>query len=217
MSQYRTLRDAVWAIEGISQPALVVALRLVEHWPRIMPSVAGLAQFTKMSERNVRYALKELEERGIIAIQHVSGRRSVYQFVGVSIPHLGTPADSAPLHHVQPTPADSAPPTPAPRAPEADKILKQTREAGPRRRGALSHLVPESWQPNHNHRAMAEGFGWSHVRFDAEVQDFRDYEFKTPRSEWDRVFNRWIRKSASFPGLNAARRARPEEDDAGYA
>lgn len=214
MSQYRTLRDAVWAIEGISQPALVVALRLVEHWPRIMPSVAGLAQFTKMSERNVRYALKELEERGVIAIQHVSGRRSVYQFIGVSIPHLGTPADSAPLHHVHPTPADSAPPTPAPRAPEADKILKQTREAGARKTRRAPEWYPERLPSVLELEKLVPNLDFEWGQFcdhhDKEASAFAD---------WNAAWRTWLRNAARFSARAKGTRwpVRREEDDAGYA
>lgn len=191
MSQHRTLRDAVWACQGLSSSAKIVALRLVEHWPRIMPSVASIAEFTGLSVRAAQYALRELEERDVVRTSKRKGARSTYEFVGVSIPDLGTPAESAPppLHQVHHTPAESAPPTPAESAPEADNS-KADKKAGARKRGPLSHFVPSEWSPKQTHRDehKALGAAW----FERELKKFRCWEFKTPRSDWDRAFSNWL-------------------------
>lgn len=94
--QFRTVRDAVWHCKQIGGSAKLIALRLVEHLPDAFPSLLTLADWTGLSERTVRVALRELEAKRVVETRR-TGRSNVYAFafVGVSIPELGLPDGSA--------------------------------------------------------------------------------------------------------------------------
>lgn len=222
---HRTLRDAVWSmpIQGVAK---VVAVRLVEHWPRIMPSIAGLAEAVGFSERAVRYALEELESLKVIRVVRVKGRRSEYEFLSAAgeaivipeMPAIETLAPAAafggdgPRHVVPTTPAPAAYP------PRHQLPTKQTREAdkkagGRQRRAALSHFVPSEWQPKDAHREKSKGAPPGH--FDRELEKFRMWEFKTPRSDWDRAFHNWLTSANERVGMNG--RKPVVEDDGEWA
>jgi DNA-binding transcriptional ArsR family regulator len=95
--QFRTVRDAVWHCKQIGGSAKLIALRLVEHLPDAFPSLLTLADWTGLSERTVRVALRELESKRVVETRR-TGRSNVYAFafVGVSIPELGLPGGEAP-------------------------------------------------------------------------------------------------------------------------
>lgn len=221
---YRSIRDAVWACRAIGGSAKLVALRLVEHWPRIMPSLASLCEFTGLSERTIRDALRELEERKVISTMHRPGERSEYAFVGVIIPDLGTPANSAgPPRQILPDPpANSAGPTPANSAPEADKDLSRQRsgqvEAGNGARTLLPHEIsearkaqrleangaqpvlkyqfPEDWNPHKKHMARAAELGLTEAEVWERVEDVRLKPIKAGYTDEDKHFMRelvWAR------------------------
>lgn len=101
-NQFRSIRDAVWGCTEIGGSAKLVALRLVEHWPRIFPSLRSLCFFTGLSERTVRDALRELEKVGVIHThrrlnkKHGGTTTSEYSFPGVSIPALGVSPQTPP-------------------------------------------------------------------------------------------------------------------------
>jgi hypothetical protein len=67
---------------------------------------------------------------------------------------------------------------------------------GPRkqkpRRPALWHFAPEAWQPNDEHRARAKARGLDDAKLALEVERFRNYEFKSPKSDPDRAFHNWL-------------------------
>lgn len=60
------------------------------------------------------------------------------------------------------------------------------------RRGKLSHFVPDDWTVKPSHRTLALGLL---VDVEAEAAKFRAHEFHTPRSDWDRAFSGWVRRS----------------------
>lgn len=64
---------------------------------------------------------------------------------------------------------------------------------------ARSKRVPEDWEPNHTHRAVALECDISPERCRFELEKFRDHEFKTAHSDWDAVFRNWLRNNAKRP------------------
>jgi hypothetical protein len=128
--EFRSLREAIWESELIGGNTKLLALRLVEHWPRMHPGMQFLARKMGVSERTVRDCMRELEAKGIIKTHRRPNKTSVYAFLdangdAIRIPSLGTslgvvpppdrsgPADSAPLPDRQILPhgpADLAPP-----------------------------------------------------------------------------------------------------------
>jgi hypothetical protein len=65
--------------------------------------------------------------------------------------------------------------------------------------------VPEAWEPNDAHRELAR---CKSVAFDDELANFRDWEFKTPRTDPDATFRTWIRRAAKQVNGAAAPRAK---------
>lgn len=84
------------------------------------------------------------------------------------------------------------------------------------RRGTLSHFVPATWNPRESHRQKVSE--WTDSRYEVQVSKFRNWEFKTARSDWDRAFHNWLDEAVERSvAKNDGRRPRVEEDDAGYA
>ncbi len=54
--------------------------------------------------------------------------------------------------------------------------------------------VPEAWEPNLEHRAIARDMG---VDFSLELKKFRDHHFQAPRQDADATFRNWLRNSAA--------------------
>jgi hypothetical protein len=65
-----------------------------------------------------------------------------------------------------------------------------------KRRAALSHFVPDDFQVSQElyDWAIQEGYTPDQLRRESEL--FADHEFKSPRSDWNRAWQNWIRKSA---------------------
>jgi hypothetical protein len=80
-TDFRAIRDAIWASSLPPVPRLV-ALRLVEHLPRAMPSVASLVEHTGYRRDAVMAALRHLEQNGCIVVERHHGHRSEYRFTG---------------------------------------------------------------------------------------------------------------------------------------
>jgi hypothetical protein len=70
-------------------------------------------------------------------------------------------------------------------------VSKTARE--PKAKVTRWRFVPADWSPNDAHRKLALV---GRVSIDEEVQKFRDHEFKEPKSDPDRAFNRWLRTAA---------------------
>jgi hypothetical protein len=78
-------RQAIWR-RNLGPSSKAVALRLVEHWPGVIsPCLGTLGQFTCLSKRTVRAALRKLEADALIATTHRGGATSEYEFVGIAI------------------------------------------------------------------------------------------------------------------------------------
>jgi hypothetical protein len=80
-TDYRAARDAIWR-SSLPPVARFVALRLVEHLPRVCPSVASLAEHTGYGRDAVMAALHCLERGGCLEVIRQRGRRSEYRFTG---------------------------------------------------------------------------------------------------------------------------------------
>jgi hypothetical protein len=63
-----------------------------------------------------------------------------------------------------------------------------------KRRGALWHRVPESWNPDEKTLAVTRALLTD--RFEIELQKFRDWEFKDGKSDADAAWRNWARRAA---------------------
>ena len=52
--------------------------------------------------------------------------------------------------------------------------------------------VPEDWEPNDGHRQRARELG---VDFDDELENFRLWEFKDPKTSPDKTFTTWLKRA----------------------
>jgi hypothetical protein len=58
-------------------------------------------------------------------------------------------------------------------------------------------FVPEDWEPKQDHRDKAKKLG---LDLGAEVEAYRDHEYKDPKTDPDRTFNQWLRNAEKFGG-----------------
>jgi hypothetical protein len=151
---------------ALSTNARFVIAELARHWNRRSQTVwiaagrykddgtpTGLVKTTRLSERAVRYALRELEAGGYIAAEPTrAGQSTAWSFpfltraLELVTPAPGAgPAPGAPRHQVHPsvewTPAPGAA-TPAPGAPTPAPGAYEPVEEPVRRTSAL-HAVPD--------------------------------------------------------------------------
>lgn len=69
--------------------------------------------------------------------------------------------------------------------------------------------VPSDWSPKAEHRAKVQH--WTQSRFDSVLEDFRLHEFKSPKTDPDRAFFRWLKTEDS--GAFARTPAKPEKSE----
>jgi hypothetical protein len=79
-------------------------------------------------------------------------------------------------------------------------VSKPARE--PKAKVTRWRFVPADWAPNEAHRKLALE---QRVSLDDEVKKFRDHEFKEPKSDADRAFNRWLRMAGNGMGWTAGK------------
>ncbi len=89
-------------------------------------------------------------------------------------------------------------------------LRTRARGKGKSKRGDLWHFVPEDWEIKPAHRTLALGLL---LDVEAEAAKFRDHEFKNGRSDADRAFSGWLRRSRDFAGPAGARGASPPRNE----
>ena len=72
-----------------------------------------------------------------------------------------------------------------------------------------SRFCPDDWQPNPAKLRMARVA--TGVDIEHELFKFRTYEFKTPRSDWDRAFLNWL--ASAEPRKNDGRNQLERQTD----
>jgi hypothetical protein len=126
----------------IRERALLLAL--VEFAPNIEPStlrlahMLGLGTFEKPDEKAVRRLLQSCQAKGLLRVEHRTGRRSVYTLT-LNPGHSAPPLSNEPRAQCPPTPGDMPSPPRAPRPPKqtskadkkADKDLEPLRLEAP--------------------------------------------------------------------------------------
>jgi hypothetical protein len=217
---------------NIQERAMLLAL--VEFAPNIEPSTMLLASMLGTSERQVRRLLRSCEDKGLLRVELRTGHRSRYHLTAAADPGLSVLPDPGPIvPPAHPEPRTDSPPTPdqlsgAPRTnsppkqttkadKKADNDLasfrllsseppkKKSSKADRKPRVARWTRIPAEWQPTPEHRALAVELG---VNFDGELENFRDHEFRSPKSDGDACFRTWLRNAKKFAptGGNGAHR-----------
>ncbi len=154
----------------------LVLIALIEHAPKIEPSIARLEIMTGLSRRTVQAQLQSLESAGVLRVEHRHGKRSAYSVdLDQCIPCAR--AGAAPVQELRPTRAGAAPPPVQELHPKqtskadkkADKgSLGSASRKGERRRKPEPPLH-EGWKPSEQHGEMARRLG---VDLELEASQF---------------------------------------------
>lgn len=158
-----------------------------------------LIKKTSLSRRAVQGALKRLVESGYLSRVDRPGKGVIWTVKGCTscAPQEMRPAGDAPGGAAgAPKPSINPQPTSEANASSVAARASKRRE----------RFVPDSWSPNEGHIAKAREFGRD---LDAEVEAFRQHEFRDPKSDFDRAFHRWLRNAGAFssvkpPGATAS-------------
>ncbi len=183
----------------------LVALALLDHWSRsrdTFPSLSRLAQWTSLSRRSVVTHLAALERAQAIRVTRTHGRANRYDLGPLLTLHQCTSCTSAgdaPVQEMHGTSAGDAPPVVQEMHPkgsiegtqEGTQLLTRTKRA-PKSAAPRLRRVPDSWEPSDAHRQLATSRG---IDFDVELASFRDYEFATPKTDFDAAFRNWLRRA----------------------
>lgn len=70
--------------------------------------------------------------------------------------------------------------------------------AKPKSKTARSRLVPDGWAPPPKVMTDLTDQGFSPGEIERELANFRDHEFRDPKTAWDLAFRKWMRNSRSF-------------------
>jgi len=79
------------------------------------------------------------------------------------------------------------------RAPAREEPPREA--SGSKSRKRRWRFVPKSWKPTDRHRELAAELG---VDLEAQAEMFRSHEFATPKSDGNRAFSNWLRRSADY-------------------
>jgi DNA-binding Lrp family transcriptional regulator len=195
---------AVWEHSQQTLGTRLVVLALADYahddGTNAFPSVSTLAKKAHMSERNVQYALRKLEQAGEIARDgvHLSGA-VIWR---ITLPGMGAksaPAKSArgaknDVGGVQKTTSRGAKVAPKPSVTVSNEpsvvppVVPQTK----------NHRCPVDWMPSEGSRAYAIEWGIPAEYVDEVVAEFREYWSgqRRARPGWDLSFKTHVRKVA---------------------
>lgn len=230
-----SLRATKWAWSvSTNSTAKLVLVALAEHADEAglcWPSIARLSEFTCLSERAIRNALRDLERAELIATDQRGGRLSRYMLrirhapeprhdvpgseavtPAPDAPHPGTTCPPTPAPDAGDpgttcrTPRHDVPLTPAPRAPEPSRTVIEpsvNRQAVVRTPGGAR--LPADWQPSGDDEVFATSLGLDAQRI---ADSFRDYWAAQPgargrKSDWPATWRIWCRREAERPARNA--------------
>ena len=188
---WKEIRDAVWARAwggGFTGPQLLVALRLVEHYPNIYPGEKTLARWTRLGVSTVRQVVAELDAARVLRITRNPGRVNQYEFLDRNgnpivpgVPDIGpTPpgAGSPPRQELDHPPPGAGSPTPPGAGSEADPDLKQIKEAETEAASSplpvVLRTIPEGYVPSEQLLSQAEQAGCPRAVFRAKLAELAD-------------------------------------------
>jgi hypothetical protein len=152
----------------------------------------------------------------LLRIPWLGSWQTVDEALGKMMAEQGASGSSVPLSPTPPIPS-SLDKLSVSKGISASLLSSGSRPESKRARGPKPRLrqVPESWSPNDAHRDLARQLG---VNFDQQLTQFRDHEFKDPKSNFDAAFRTWLRRANEYgarngtpPGLQQHRQVQAEE------
>lgn len=96
--------------------------------------------------------------------------------------------------------------------PEGTNVPSAPKGAKAKRSRGASRRCPEDWSPGPAEIEMAEGLGFVPGEIERELAKFRDFEFRTPRSDWPAAFRNWFRTAADRKPTLRIAHERPHRD-----
>lgn len=209
---------AVWEHSAQKEGALLILLALADcaHDDGTMafPSVKTLAGKARMSERNARYCLRNLEQSGEIVSEgrHVSGS-TVYRIVlpfkeggqnlpGAKIAGGGNLAQQT----CRKLPPNRKEPSIPPVSPYGDSPPEET--------STRRTKLPAGFALDDELRAFADRRGWDARRQGIEFEKFREHhtEKATLSANWRSSWRRWVLNGVGYDERDAARAPRRQAD-----
>lgn len=104
------IMNAIWDSGAYEQTTLIVLLSIADQCSdagECWPSITTIAKRARCSERHARRVISDLEQDGILRIEHREGRSSVYRIILENIPTPDaqvTPDSTSPLTPTSPPP-----------------------------------------------------------------------------------------------------------------
>ena len=114
--------------------------------------------------------------------------------------------------HVTPTPRAHVEYTSLPslRSEEVITPLPTLRVVPPSKAKRPSRRCPVDWSPSETTRQALFADGYSSGELERALTRMRDWEFKTPRSDWDAAYRTWLRKDPPNPAGQHGRSPPPD-------
>jgi hypothetical protein len=198
VARIRSIKPEFWSDEKLSECSLSARLLFIGLWTfaddegrmeyapaRIRMQIFPCGSVTLLK---VREFIRELTEHSLIRVYVVDGKE-----------YLSIPNFTKHQKINRPTPSKLPPPSGAitedsvnpPGALSESSPLERRGKELERERGSLrSRRAPSEFKPDFEYaRSQIPD-----LDVDREAQKFRDWEFKTPRSDWPAVWRNWIER-----------------------
>lgn len=205
-----------FAVRGLSPSEKLVLLALANFANERMqcwPSQDRLAEDTELGSRTVWGALKGLEAHGLLtrtSRKRDDGTRTTDVFTldfgtaqPVAIPAKPTrkSCEVQSQHLREPVAAVATLTTfePSVNHQKEEPVEAASSAARAKRR---SRMCPAEWVPSPADLAVGAGEGLTPGEMERELAKFRDYEFRTPHSQWSATFRTWLRNAAERKPAN---------------
>ena len=201
--------NAAWRQTGLTMSEKSLLACLADHANpagRCNPGVARLAKRTSQSESSIRRSIRSLQEKGLIStiVGGGRGKSTMYQLLlDIEIPNQGDGVSGDPnpvTVNGNPVTVNQNPVTvngnPVTVTPEPLGTLRNHQEPGrPGARSRRSKRCPDDFLIDDSLRKWLVGEKVDIALAERELSKFRDYEFRTPRSDWPAAFRNWIRQA----------------------
>lgn len=210
------------ALAGISPSEKLVLLVLANYADERLecwPSQVVLAADTCMTDRGVRKILAALEERGMVSrLERRRGdgyRAADLIRLNFDVSPERRSEEPRSAEQISPEPESILTGTGFPAVRHVKEPSEEPSPSGEGRRRATarkSSRCPPTFRPSLAAASIATDLGLSDADLAGELAQFRDHEFRSPRSDWDAAFRNWLRKAS--PRARGSPHWRDREDDA---
>jgi hypothetical protein len=203
------IMTAAWDTPGLTASQKIVLLSLSDNandegvcWP----SMPTMCRRCDLSDRSIQRAILDLEAGGHVTRKERPGRSSVFM---VHPRHGVTPDTVTPTPDTvtgDPRHGDAPPPTQCRTESSREPSIEPSENRQAAKRSARQ--VPDDWSPSE--AALAKIASYDRCKgldIQLELDKMRNYDFKTPRRDWNRTFVNWCltaSRTAKAPATTTA-------------